>query len=46
VDAELVGKARPGEPLLWKARPGRFVVRAVDDQGRAGAVRVKVAIVE
>lgn len=45
VDAELVGRARPGEPILWRARPGRFAVRAVDDQGRAGAARVRVAVV-
>jgi penicillin-binding protein 1C len=46
VDAELVGTARRGEPVLWPARPGRFVVRAVDDQGRAGAARVEVAVVQ
>ncbi len=46
VDAELVGRARHGEPLLWRARPGFFIVRAVDDQGRAGAARVSVAVVQ
>jgi penicillin-binding protein 1C len=46
VDAELVGKAPRGEPLLWRARPGFFIVRAVDDQGRAGAARVSVAVVQ
>ena len=46
VDAELVGRTRRGEPLLWNARPGLFVVRAVDDQGRAGAVRARVAVVQ
>lgn len=46
VDAELVGRARRGEAFLWKARPGRFAVRAVDDRGRAGAVRVEVSVVE
>ena len=45
VDAELVGRARAGTPLLWSPRPGAFVVRAVDDQGRAGAARVKVEVV-
>jgi penicillin-binding protein 1C len=45
-DAELVGKARPGEPLSWHARPGRYAIRAVDDRGRAGAVRVQVSVVE
>jgi penicillin-binding protein 1C len=46
VDAELVGKTARGEPLLWRARPGFFVVRAVDDQGRAGAARVRVEVVQ
>jgi len=46
VDAEFVGKARCGEPFLWRARPGRFIARAVDDQGRAGAARVEVAVVQ
>jgi penicillin-binding protein 1C len=46
VDAELVGRARRGESILWRARPGRFVVRAVDDQGRAGAARVDVDVVQ
>lgn len=46
VDAELVGKVRAGEPLLWHARPGRFAVRAVDDRGRAGAARVEVSVVQ
>jgi penicillin-binding protein 1C len=46
VDAELVGKAPRGEAFLWPARPGRFAVRAVDDRGRAGAMRVEVNVVE
>ena len=46
VDAELVGRARAGQPLLWRARPGRFAIRAVDDRGRAGAARVEVSVVE
>ncbi len=46
VDAELVGKAPAGQPLLWRARPGRFAIRAVDDRGRAGAARVEVSVVE
>jgi len=46
VDAELVGRTRPGEPLLWSPRPGSFVIRAVDDQGRAGAARVRLEVVQ
>lgn len=46
VDAELVGKAPRGESILWRARAGRYVVRAVDDQGRAGAARIEVGVVQ
>ena len=43
VDAKLVGTSRSGETFLWPARPGRFLVRAVDDQGRAAAADLRVA---
>jgi penicillin-binding protein 1C len=38
VDAELVGRTGPGVPLLWSPRPG--------DQGRAGAVRLTLEVVQ
>ena len=43
VDDRLVGTARSGESLLWTARPGRFVIRAVDDQGRSVAEELNVS---
>ncbi len=42
VDDELVGTARRGEPLFWQAKPGTFLVRAVDEQGRAAAQQISV----
>lgn len=42
VDSELVGTSRSGESLYWKARPGTFLVRAIDEQGRAVAEQMKV----
>jgi penicillin-binding protein 1C len=35
VDAAFVGQSAPGETLFWRARPGRYVVRAVDELGRS-----------
>ncbi len=35
LDSDLVGTSRSGESFFWKARPGTFLVRAVDEQGRA-----------
>lgn len=35
VDDAFVGQSAPGETFFWQARPGRFVVRAVDEMGRS-----------
>jgi len=45
VDERLVGKSRPGEALPWAARPGKYLVRAVDDHGRADARELRVRAV-
>jgi penicillin-binding protein 1C len=37
VDDSFVGRVRSDQPLFWKPRAGRFVVRAVDDAGRGDA---------
>ncbi|HUO05535.1 MAG TPA: penicillin-binding protein 1C [Candidatus Binataceae bacterium] len=44
VDNELVGTARSGESLYWKARAGNFLVRAVDEQGRSAAEELNVVV--
>lgn len=47
VDERFVGTAQPGATLQWMPRgPGRFVVRAVDDQGRANARELEVTVVQ
>ncbi|MBI5883799.1 MAG: penicillin-binding protein 1C [Elusimicrobia bacterium] len=46
VNERFVGRSRSGEPFFWTPQPGRFVVRVVDDQGRADARDVNVAVVE
>jgi penicillin-binding protein 1C len=45
VDEQLVGTTPRGEPLHWKARPGTYVVRAVDDRGRSDARTLRVRLV-
>jgi penicillin-binding protein 1C len=42
VDSAYAGTSRTGESLFWKARPGTFIVRAVDEQGRAAAATLTV----
>lgn len=46
VNEEFVEMARNGETLFWKARPGRAVVRVVDDQGRSDARVIEVGLVQ
>ncbi len=38
-----LGKAKGGETLFWKPKPGRFVIRAVDDHGRASSRELRVS---
>lgn len=35
VDDAIVGQSEPGGTLFWRAHPGHFVVRAVDELGRS-----------
>ena len=46
VNENLVGKSAADAAFHWKATPGSFVVRAVDDQGRADARALKVELVK
>ena len=44
VGSELVGQSEPQKPLLWKAHPGRFIVRVVDDLGRNDSRELEVKL--
>lgn len=46
VNENLVGRSAADAAFHWKATPGNFVVRAVDDQGRADARALKVELVK
>lgn len=42
----LIGKAVPGETLTWQlASPGSYLLRVVDEQGRAKSREVVVELV-
>ena len=43
INDELVGRSHPTEPLLWEAKPGKIVIRAVDNNGKSDT---RVIIVE
>jgi penicillin-binding protein 1C len=46
VNEKFLGTSASGETFFWKPSPGRYVVRAVDDQGRADARDVRAVLVE
>lgn len=46
LDENYVGKAESGSVLTWKARPGDYVLRAVDDRGRSDSKQLKVTVVQ
>jgi penicillin-binding protein 1C len=46
VDATYLGVSEPSAALLWKPQPGRHVIRAVDDEGRADSRPITVTEVE
>jgi penicillin-binding protein 1C len=46
VDATYLGVSEPSASLLWKLEPGRHVIRAVDDLGRADSRPITVTAVE
>lgn len=41
-----VGKSASGAPFFWQATPGHYVVRAVDDRGRADSRDLQVTVVQ
>jgi penicillin-binding protein 1C len=45
VDDAFVGQSEPGGMLFWHARPGHFVVRAVDELGRSRTESLDVMLV-
>jgi penicillin-binding protein 1C len=46
VDAAYLGVSDPSSAFLWRPRPGKHVIRAVDDAGRADAREIVVTAVE
>lgn len=45
-DRSYLGQSTPGQPLFWSPeQPGSYVLRAVDDYGRADARAIRIAAV-
>jgi len=45
LDERFVGRADGSQPLFWPPHPGRFTLRAVDDQGRSDVRALHVQVV-
>ncbi len=46
INATYVGKTTRDQSFLWQAKPGNYVVRVVDDYGRADARDLRVKMEE
>ena len=46
LDEKYLGQSKSSQPFFWMASPGTFVLRAVDDQGRAVSHDLKVTVVQ
>lgn len=42
INEAYLAKTKPDEPFLWQAKPGKFVIRVVDDHGRADARDINI----
>ncbi len=45
-DESFVGSTPPGETLFWTPRPGRYLIRVVDDHGRSHSRELTVELVQ
>lgn len=43
-DDRLLGRVRANTPYFWAAKPGQYIIRAVDDRGRSDSVQVKIVL--
>jgi penicillin-binding protein 1C len=46
LDEKFVGQSGTRDPFFWIAQPGRYVLRVVDDQGRADARNFIVSLIQ
>lgn len=44
INETFIAKTKAGESYLWKAKPGKFVVRAVDNHGQSAARDINVQL--
>jgi penicillin-binding protein 1C len=46
MNEQYLGTSVSGKPYFWRAKPGQFIVRAVDDLGRTSFREVRTQLVE
>lgn len=44
INEAFIAQTKPGEPYLWQAKPGSFVVRVVDDRGLSDARDIHIQV--
>jgi penicillin-binding protein 1C len=43
---QYLGSSKSGETMSWRARPGQYLLRVVDDQGRSDMTRLQVVLTQ
>lgn len=44
INETFIAKTKAGEPYLWKAKPGHFIIRVVDDHGLSDAKDINILL--
>ncbi len=42
VDNELIATAKSNEPVIWKAKTGEFIIRAISDSGENDSIKIYI----
>nr|MBA3536651.1 hypothetical protein [Tatlockia sp.] len=44
INESYLAKTTADQPYLWQAKPGKFIVRVVDDHGRSDARDIRIRV--
>ncbi|MGX6960529.1 MAG: penicillin-binding protein 1C, partial [Rickettsia endosymbiont of Pentastiridius leporinus] len=39
---QLIATAKPNEAVIWKAKVGEFIIRAIDDSGESNSIKIYI----
>ncbi len=42
MENELIATAKPNEAVIWKAKAGEFIIRAISDSGESNSIKIYI----